>query len=894
MSALSSEKRTQPAELVWPAASSDGWLHMGLSSGREQGWKLHVSATIASAATVLERVIPILKAEDVPFKVAANLGCLSDLNEGLAGFSQVGKFITIYPRDDAQAVRLALELDRVTAGLEGPRVPSDRPLRLGSLVHYRFGGFTDLTLTDTLGQILPALRAPSGALLPDTRTSRFEPPSWAVDPFESAGVVERPAPPPDALFGGYLILAVLHQHAKGGVFLALDPRATPPRPVVIKEGRRHVMTDEIGRDVCERLRYQHRLLRTLGPDPSLPQVFELFECEGNVYLVMEYIDGSSLERLVNDRQAKGRRVSAEEISDIGRKIAEAVGRLHERGYVLRDLTPTNILFTTQKRVVLIDLELCHATNDASPTFGWGTRGYVSPEQKMGQPPTIAQDVYGLGATLYFIATGCTPSLLPADRQVQRRAIQLLNPSIPDALSTAIAACMDSDLTRRPPDMAAVTRQLTSSHGLERATVHNSGNFKTRRQSRRYLELARGAGDFLLATAEHTTTGLCWASTTPGRGESVIPTHMPRRGSYSRNLHTGVTGIGLFLADLAAITGERRYREAAEETARWLLSPGNAVSHPLPGLYFGEAGVAAFLARMSQSTGDASYLRAATSILDPLTPECTVIPDLTHGWAGIGLTHLALAALSGSSQHLSSARAFGNALARSAESLDAGVAWRQPPGPHEGLSGEILTGFAHGVAGIGYFLLELSHATGDTTYRELAENAASWLLGKAEQCLEDSQGLNWSLGAEGIERWFHWCHGPAGIGLFFLRAWVLTGNTIYRDIASASARTVSEAGRRGGTTLCHGLAGNGDYLLEASRLLQEPRYFSDAVMIADLLELYARPDMGGVAWPGDHPDVVTPDYMVGCAGVGAFLLRMAESERVGSPLLLPLSWIAPEK
>ena len=129
------------------------------------------------------------------------------------------------------------------------------------------------------------------------RTSRFESPAWVVDPFEAAGIVEQSPAPSDSLFGGYLVLAVLHQHAKAGVFLALDPRPTPPKLVVIKEGRRHLMTDEIGRDVGERLRHQHNLLQTLGPHSSLPQVLELFECEGNVYLVMEYIEGSSLEAL---------------------------------------------------------------------------------------------------------------------------------------------------------------------------------------------------------------------------------------------------------------------------------------------------------------------------------------------------------------------------------------------------------------------------------------------------------------------------------------------------------------------------------------------------------------------------------------------------------------------
>src|SRR5690242_10495664 len=81
------------------ATANTPWVIFHRSSlSLEQGWKLHVSATIVSAVLVLDRVFPILIKEGVQFKVAANLRVLSDLNEGLAGLSQIGKFITVYPQ----------------------------------------------------------------------------------------------------------------------------------------------------------------------------------------------------------------------------------------------------------------------------------------------------------------------------------------------------------------------------------------------------------------------------------------------------------------------------------------------------------------------------------------------------------------------------------------------------------------------------------------------------------------------------------------------------------------------------------------------------------------------------------------------------------------------------
>ena len=129
MSAYLDDKSVRPLAFAWPTIAADGWVHVGLPSERDQGWKLHISATIRSGATVLEHVLPVLKAEDVQFKVAANLGCLGDLNEGLAGLSQVGKFITIYPLDDVQAVRLAVELDQNSrsGGTSYPLRPATPP-----------------------------------------------------------------------------------------------------------------------------------------------------------------------------------------------------------------------------------------------------------------------------------------------------------------------------------------------------------------------------------------------------------------------------------------------------------------------------------------------------------------------------------------------------------------------------------------------------------------------------------------------------------------------------------------------------------------------------------------------------------------------------------------------
>jgi hypothetical protein len=69
-------------------------------SPREQGWKLHFSATVVWAEEVLRQALPVLRREDASFKVAASLRTLDALNQGRWQISQIGKFITVYPNDD--------------------------------------------------------------------------------------------------------------------------------------------------------------------------------------------------------------------------------------------------------------------------------------------------------------------------------------------------------------------------------------------------------------------------------------------------------------------------------------------------------------------------------------------------------------------------------------------------------------------------------------------------------------------------------------------------------------------------------------------------------------------------------------------------------------------------
>src|SRR2546423_618291 len=258
---------------------TDGHWRYSRRPGRdepEQGWKIHVSATILSAAEVFSRVHPILRKYDALFKIPARPELLASLNSGLPDFSQVGKFLTVYPRSTIEAKTLALELHLATRGLPGPRIPFDVHYRRNSLVHYRYGAFRR-TARNPGGLI----RVPSGKLRSDKRGPGRAVPAWLEDPFQNAPA--KSSRPQGPIGIQLLAYRTRMQRGKGGVYEALDLSVSPPRRVILKEGRRHGETDGHGEDGYARIKQEARVLRSLRgvreiiPRPKAPSAVPVFE-----------------------------------------------------------------------------------------------------------------------------------------------------------------------------------------------------------------------------------------------------------------------------------------------------------------------------------------------------------------------------------------------------------------------------------------------------------------------------------------------------------------------------------------------------------------------------------------------------------------------------------------
>jgi lantibiotic modifying enzyme len=295
------------------------------------------------------------------------------------------------------------------------------------------------------------------------------------------------------------------------------------------------------------------------------------------------------------------------------------------------------------------------------------------------------------------------------------------------------------------------------------------------------------------------------------------------------------------------------------------------------LYICELGVAAALVRAGQVLSRCDLIDHAATIMRTIAALPYTSPDIFHGTAGRLRFNLLLWQETRDPEHLAHAVEAGEFLLTQCERVGNGLArWTIPPG-FEDLSGDAYLGYAHGAAGIGDALLDLFLATGDERFLEASQSAARWLLTKATG--RSDGGLNWpTLDAPADPpAGAFWCHGAAGIGRFFLNLAAAAVFPDAFDTARQAARTVAASSRRVGPTQCHGIAGNIEFLLDMHQMSCDGGFLNDALPLARILEAFSRERDGRLVWLSDSPRLITPDYMVGYAGIAICLLRLGNPD-----------------
>lgn len=355
-----------------------------------------------------------------------------------------------------------------------------------------------------------------------------------------------------------------------------------------------------------------------------------------------------------------------------------------------------------------------------------------------------------------------------------------------------------------------------------------------------------------------------------------------------DLYNGTSGIVLFLAYLGSITGEKRYTRLARHA---LATIHSQVAHQKKNIQ--AAGIGPF-----DGLGSAIYLymhlgtlwnepqliqeaEALAGFLPPLIAQDEHL-DVIGGSAGCILNLLNLYAIHTSQNTFTIAMQCGNRLLDTAQKMPTGLAWQTishqtPPG-----------GFSHGTTGIALSLLKLAAVSHEERFHQAALDALHY-----DQSLYLPDKANWqdvrnvssddpTASTPPISTMVAWCHGAAGIALGRMAALPYVDNAALQEEIAIALRTTMAEGLLQNHSLCHGSLGNLDAILMATQLFNDPTYREHLAHTTAAVVNHGE----SRGWLCGVPQgMETPGLMVGLAGIGYELLRLAEPGRVPSVLLL---------
>jgi outer membrane protein assembly factor BamB/tRNA A-37 threonylcarbamoyl transferase component Bud32 len=186
------------------------------------------------------------------------------------------------------------------------------------------------------------------------------------------------------------------------------------------------------------------LLATLA-HPAIPKVFDFFEENGRIYLILELINGKDLETALEEN---GGPLSEERVVRWAVQICDVLEYLHNQRpepLVFRDMKPSNVMVTDDERIVLIDFGIARELVRSKGTM-IGTEGYSPPEQYRGEAEPRG-DIYALGATLHHLLTGSDPRV-ETPFTFHERPLQALNPNVSPAVVEVINRALSYDKNAR--------------------------------------------------------------------------------------------------------------------------------------------------------------------------------------------------------------------------------------------------------------------------------------------------------------------------------------------------------------------------------------------------------------------------------------------------------------
>jgi tRNA A-37 threonylcarbamoyl transferase component Bud32 len=271
---------------------------------------------------------------------------------------------------------------------------------------------------------------------------------------------------PGLIGGRYRVLDTLGKGAMGLVFMAYDP--VLDRKVAIKRMTAEIADDE---ELRRRFYVEARAAARLN-HPNIITIHELQEASGEIFMIMELLEGKALSALVDAAPVP---LSLQATLDVMGHVCDGLDYAHQRAIIHRDIKPANLFLTSSGTVKILDFGIARLGTLHLTAAGAlvGTPDYMAPEQIRGDEIDRRTDLWAVGAVLYQLLSGTKPfegrplaKLLSAIARTPHIPLQQRAPAVPKSVSDLVDRLLSKPRDGRPASAGLVRDELRAILGRE--------------------------------------------------------------------------------------------------------------------------------------------------------------------------------------------------------------------------------------------------------------------------------------------------------------------------------------------------------------------------------------------------------------------------------------------
>jgi serine/threonine protein kinase len=811
------------------------------------GWIIFISSVHTQFPVLLKTILPELIRFKVTFTIPENSFVYSNLMEGGLGYDQVGKIISLYPENESDASDLATSLVQLTQSFNGPIIPTAK--HLGGCIYAEYRNSTGYKTN---------VKWP---FVNFKANNRLRASKW--------------------LNRKYFLYQCLKNDVKGNVYKSLDfSKWNDIKWCIVKQGNNFQCFDNCGRDISDRLRWQHEMLKVLNEKINVPAAIDYIKTDWHSYLVMEMIDGISLYEAVNIQQQGKHWVFLDDpakLQVIGYliQIADLIGNMHSLGYVHRDLNPMNFMVTNDQKVVAIDVELCYNFKEhlPDPAFSLGTEGYMSPAQRIGERPEIADDIFGIGGLLLRAFTGISPTKFnKSEHEALYNNLQFFINN--HRLSAMICSCFNQNPQTRP-SLKSIKHNLDLYYSL--ILTGGQAEADEKRTSATFDSVKTIVNKAIETLWNYPLLGKnnLWYSKTVT--EQQVVANGFNSLSWYPGLYNGSSGIiyTLAIAESSAFNLECGLR-IIEDNLSQLKKIQGKNSEMAGGFFYGSPGLGLITALLIRNNFIEKSIIHLDNIWKLLNGKSSGL-NLSEGIAGQALAMMYCSELlkfPGLESEVS------KIIATIVKAQNTDGSWSIK----KSNSGNKvkLTGLFHGTAGIIYVLLIYASKMESIQAKRAAKKGLMWLI---EHKKNNGGHSVWPVNSmnQTIDPWVE--HGFSGIALTFIKAYEVFHDPKYKEIAQSALTGHPKFIISNYLSHANGISGLGEVYLEAFRVFGEDEWRERAAHIAAILQhIYYLQSNDTFYWIDGNEAAATADFMTGQSGAIHFLLRYLNPEKIHYPFI----------